>query len=170
MGFFDIINPFSYVTPVYADDGETEEVEVAAETTAIASESAEAPAKEQDSEPAFVASDPVEVDSTDEETVVEEEAEEEAVEEEEESVVEEEAVEEAVDVEVEEEEEDPVDPAEAIKAACAETLSCKSLKHHYEECVARVNDGSKESCAEEFLHLMHCIDKCAVPQIFAKLK
>ncbi|KAJ2898806.1 ubiquinol--cytochrome-c reductase subunit 6 [Coemansia aciculifera] len=153
MGFFDIINPFSYVTPVYADDGETEEVEVAAETTAIASESAEAPAKEQDSEPAFVASDPVEVDSTDEETVVEEEAEEEAVEEEE-----------------EEEEEDPVDPAEAIKAACAETLSCKSLKHHYEECVARVNDGSKESCAEEFLHLMHCIDKCAVPQIFAKLK
>ncbi|KAJ1999711.1 ubiquinol--cytochrome-c reductase subunit 6, partial [Coemansia thaxteri] len=98
----------------------------------------------EEEEVVFVASDPVEAD---------EEAE----------VEEEEAV-------VEEEEEEPVDPAVAIKEACGETLACRSLKHHLDECAARVDDGAKESCAEEFLHFVHCVDKCAVPQIFAKLK
>ncbi|KAJ2481964.1 ubiquinol--cytochrome-c reductase subunit 6, partial [Coemansia sp. RSA 2052] len=144
MGFFDIINPFSYVTPVHADDGETKE-----EAAVIANESADTPAQEQASEAGFVASDPVEEEPTKEETEEEEEEEE---------------AEAAV-----EEEEDAVDPAGDIKSACAETLHCRSLKHHYEECAARVEEGAKESCAEEFLHLMHCVDKCAVPQIFAKL-
>ncbi|KAJ1665378.1 ubiquinol--cytochrome-c reductase subunit 6 [Coemansia sp. RSA 1813] len=130
MSIFDIINPFSYITPLHADD---EEVETSSGATVV------------------VASDPVE------ET---EEAEEEA----------EEVEEEAEEEEEEEEDEDPEDPAPAIKEACGETLSCKSLKHHYEECAARVDDGSKESCAEELLHFMHCVDQCAVPQIFGKLK
>ncbi|KAJ2072106.1 ubiquinol--cytochrome-c reductase subunit 6, partial [Coemansia sp. S155-1] len=145
MGFFDIINPFSYVTPVHADDAETEEP-----AAVIASESVDEPAKEDASEVQFIASDPVEEESTEEETEAEEEEEEE------------EAAE-------EEEEEDAVDPADKIKEDCGETLHCKSLKHHLDECAARVDDGSKESCAEEFLHFLHCVDKCAVPQIFAKL-
>ncbi|KAJ2882740.1 ubiquinol--cytochrome-c reductase subunit 6 [Coemansia aciculifera] len=144
MGFFDLINPFSYVTPVHADDAETEAAAV------IVSESVDEPAKEDVSKVQFVASDPVEEESTDEETEAEEE----------DDTAEEE----------EEEEEDAVDPADKIKEECGETLHCKSLKHHLEECAARVEDGSKESCAEEFLHFLHCVDKCAVPQIFAKFK
>ncbi|KAJ2064969.1 mitochondrial dynamin GTPase Msp1 [Coemansia sp. S146] len=141
MGFFDLINPFSYVTPVHADDAETEEA-----AAVIVSESVDEPAKEDVSKVQFVASDPVEEESTDEETEAEEED----------------------DTVEEEEEEDAVDPADKIKEECGETLHCRSLKHHLEECAARVEDGSKESCAEEFLHFLHCVDKCAVPQIFAK--
>ncbi|KAJ2742951.1 ubiquinol--cytochrome-c reductase subunit 6 [Coemansia sp. BCRC 34301] len=141
MGFFDIINPFSYVTPVHADDGETDEA--AAE---IVSESAD-----------FVASDPIEEETTEGETTEGE-------------TTDDEEEEEAESTGEEEEEEECVDPADAIKAACKETLHCRSLNHHYEKCAARVEEGSKESCAEEFLHLMHCIDKCAVPQIFSKFK
>ncbi|KAJ2460675.1 hypothetical protein GGI02_005732, partial [Coemansia sp. RSA 2322] len=85
MGIFELINPFSYISPVHADDGESEAVE---EVAVVASESIDEPAKEEE-EVVFVASDPVEAD---------EEAE----------VEEEEAV-------VEEEEEEPVDPAVAIK-------------------------------------------------------
>ncbi|KAJ2727122.1 ubiquinol--cytochrome-c reductase subunit 6 [Coemansia sp. Benny D115] len=62
------------------------------------------------------------------------------------------------------------DPAPAIKEACGNSLACKSLKHHLEECAARVEEGSKESCAEEMLHFLHCVDECAVPKIFATLK
>ncbi|KAJ1737381.1 ubiquinol--cytochrome-c reductase subunit 6 [Coemansia sp. Benny D160-2] len=129
MSIFDLINPFSYITPVHADD---EEVEKASSAAAV------------------VATDLVE----DTEVVAEDDGSEEEVEVEEE----------------EEEEEEAEDVAPAIKEACGDTSSCKSLKHHYEECAARVDDGSKESCAEELLHFMHCVDQCAAPQIFAKLK
>ncbi|KAJ1902151.1 ubiquinol--cytochrome-c reductase subunit 6 [Kickxella alabastrina] len=72
--------------------------------------------------------------------------------------------------EEEEEEEEAEDQAPAIKEACGETIACKSLKHHLEECATRVEEGSSESCAEELLHFLHCVDQCAVPKIFATLK
>ncbi|KAJ2159898.1 mitochondrial dynamin GTPase Msp1 [Coemansia sp. RSA 552] len=131
MSFFDLINPFSYMSPVHAE-GE------------LIADGAAAP----------MASDAVEaavevVDVIDEPAAEEEEEEEEAE---------------------EEEEEDPEDHAPAIKEACGETMACKSLKHHLDECSARVDDGSEESCAEEFLHFMHCVDECAKDKIFAKLR
>ncbi|KAJ1828484.1 ubiquinol--cytochrome-c reductase subunit 6, partial [Coemansia sp. RSA 2703] len=110
-----------------------------------------------------VASDPVEQDEDEDVVVVE------AVEEETEDA-EEEAEAEETEEEEEEEEEDPEDPAPAIKEACGESMACKSLKHHLDECAARVEEGSKESCAEELLHFLHCVDQCAVPKIFATLK
>ncbi|KAJ2650908.1 ubiquinol--cytochrome-c reductase subunit 6, partial [Coemansia sp. RSA 1250] len=136
MSLFDLINPFSYITPIHADDEPVE------------SESA-----------AVVASDVVEAEVEVIESVEASNADSESSDEEEEQEEEEE----------EEEEEDPVDPKEAIVEACSETMSCKSLKHHYEECAARVENGSQESCAEEFLHFMHCVDHCAAEKIFAKL-
>ncbi|KAJ2400909.1 ubiquinol--cytochrome-c reductase subunit 6 [Coemansia sp. RSA 2559] len=134
MSIFDLVNPFSYITPLHADDEEVEASEAAA----------------------VVASDPIEEAAADEPEEVEGEEETEEAEE--------------VEEEEEEEEEEYEDHAPAIKEACGNTLSCKSLKHHYEECAARVDDGSKESCAEELLHFMHCVDQCAAPQIFDKLK
>ncbi|KAJ2787102.1 ubiquinol--cytochrome-c reductase subunit 6 [Coemansia interrupta] len=142
MSIFDLVNPFSYFTPVYADASEAES---SAAATAV-----------------VVASDPVEVDEDVDDVVIVEAVEEETEEADEEAEAEEE--------EEEEEEEDPEDPAPAIKEACGESMACKSLKHHLDECAARVEEGSKESCAEELLHFLHCVDQCAVPKIFATLK
>lgn len=44
--------------------------------------------------------------------------------------------------------------------ACAETPKCAPLKHHFDECSARVENGSKEDCVEEFFHLSHCVNNC----------
>ncbi|KAJ2556033.1 ubiquinol--cytochrome-c reductase subunit 6 [Coemansia sp. RSA 1933] len=137
MSIFDLVNPFSYITPVYADD---EEVDTPSEVAPV------------ETSTTVVASDPVEETAADEQEEVEETEEEEE------------------EAEEEEEEEEAEDHAPAIKEACSDSLACKSLKHHYEECAARVDDGSKESCAEELLHFMHCVDQCAVPKIFEKLK
>ncbi|RIA84756.1 ubiquinol-cytochrome C reductase hinge protein [Glomus cerebriforme] len=66
---------------------------------------------------------------------------------------------------------EPEDPKPKIQEECGETLACKPLKHHLEECTRRVEEGgSNETCAEEFLHFMHCVDHCAAPKIFAALK
>ncbi|ORY88739.1 ubiquinol-cytochrome C reductase hinge domain-containing protein [Leucosporidium creatinivorum] len=76
--------------------------------------------------------------------------------------------------EEEEEEEEPEDPAPAIREACAESKECHAVKHHFEECAARVASGKvlieNEDCVEELFHLMHCVDACAAPKVFAQLK
>ncbi|KAM0754886.1 Non-heme 11 kDa protein of cytochrome bc1 complex [Meredithblackwellia eburnea MCA 4105] len=75
--------------------------------------------------------------------------------------------------EEEEEEEEPEDVAPAIREEC-EQAHCKSFKHHFEECAERINNGNThidgETCVEELFHLMHCVEHCAAPKIFAKLK
>ncbi|KAM0788178.1 hypothetical protein ACM66B_001339 [Microbotryomycetes sp. NB124-2] len=79
----------------------------------------------------------------------------------------------AADEEEEEEEEEPEDTAPGIRAECEET-KCKTFKHHYEECAARIAAGKTqiegETCVEELFHLMHCVDDCAAPKVFATLK
>ncbi|KAJ2422432.1 ubiquinol--cytochrome-c reductase subunit 6, partial [Coemansia sp. RSA 2524] len=125
MSFFDLINPFSYVTPFHADG------DAAEESVVVAADAVEA---------AAVVIEQIEESNADEEET---------------------------ETEEEEEEEEAEDKAPLIKEGCGETLACKSLKHHYDECAARVEDGSSESCAEEFLHFMECVDHCV--SIFAGL-
>ncbi|PVU92832.1 hypothetical protein BB561_003591 [Smittium simulii] len=36
-------------------------------------------------------------------------------------------------------------------------------------CTKRTEEGSTESCAEEFYHFVHCIDHCAAEKVYAKL-
>ncbi|KAJ2311462.1 mitochondrial dynamin GTPase Msp1 [Coemansia sp. RSA 2705] len=134
MSFFDFVNPFSYITPVYADDEEVENAPV------VAADAVEAVVEVVE-----------QVEASNAEGSDDEEAEE-------------------TEEEEEEEEEEPEDQAPFIKEACGETMACKSLKHHLDECAARVEEGSKESCAEELLHFLHCVDNCAADRIFAKLK
>ncbi|KDE07541.1 hypothetical protein MVLG_02212 [Microbotryum lychnidis-dioicae p1A1 Lamole] len=75
--------------------------------------------------------------------------------------------------EEEEEEEEPEDEAPAIRDACAEK-PCGTYKHHFDHCQKRVQAGQTliegENCVEELFHLMHCVEDCAAPKIFAKLK
>ncbi len=73
--------------------------------------------------------------------------------------------------EEEEEEEDLIDPAEAIKEACAEE-KCSKYKARLDECNDRVSSKSNttETCLEEILDFYHCVDHCAGDKIFKTVK
>lgn len=84
------------------------------------------------------------------------------------------------DDEDDEDEEEQADQFDALKNECAETSTCKPYLHHYHECAERVTKAMedpdydkqeyKEDCIEEFFHLQHCINDCAAPKLFYKLK
>lgn len=75
-----------------------------------------------------------------------------------------------------EEEEEAEDQKPAIVEACEATKACAPLKHHFDECQERVLNHSgedaehHENCVEEMFHLMHCVDQCMAPKLFAALK
>ncbi|KAJ6262533.1 hypothetical protein Dda_3344 [Drechslerella dactyloides] len=80
----------------------------------------------------------------------------------------------------EEEPEEPEDIMPKLQEECANTTKCAPYKHHYEECAERVQQwddtpeeerkGKRESCVEEYFHLMHCAGDCVAPKLWAKLK
>ncbi|KAK6544110.1 ubiquinol--cytochrome-c reductase subunit 6 [Orbilia ellipsospora] len=82
--------------------------------------------------------------------------------------------------EEEEEEDEPEDVMPALQEECQNSKKCAPYKHHYDECAERVQkwedtdeserQGSKESCVEEYFHLMHCAGDCVAPKLWAKLK
>ncbi|RGP77631.1 ubiquionol cytochrome c reductase hinge [Fusarium longipes] len=89
--------------------------------------------------------------------------------------------EEAEEEEEEEEEEDEddeeelVDPKETLEEECKNSPQCAPAKHHFDECVERVQQqesegGAKEDCVEEFFHLAHCATACAAPKLWSQLK
>ena len=87
----------------------------------------------------------------------------------------EEAEEEPEEEEEEEEEEEAEDQKPAIVEQCEQTAACAPLKHHFDECQERVlnhsgDDEHHEDCVEEMFHLMHCVDACMAPKLFAQLK
>lgn len=88
---------------------------------------------------------------------------------------EEKAGDDAEEEEEEEEEEEAEDQKPAIVEACESTKACAPLKHHFDECQERVlggnhDDEHPENCVEEMFHLMHCVDACMAPKLFAQLK
>merc|ERR1712215_60943 len=97
-----------------------------------------------------------------------EEEEEEAPAEEEEPAEEEAAEEE----EEEEEEEDLVDPHDTLKEKCDASPHCAGLKGILAECTERVEGKSEttETCFEEMIDFLHCVDHCVQPQLFKLLK
>jgi len=75
--------------------------------------------------------------------------------------------------EAEEEEEEPEDVLPAIREECAQSAKCIAATKHFEHCQEKVNAGKGfhgEDCIEEFYHMMHCVDNCVAPRLFAKLK
>ncbi|SAM75777.1 related to QCR6-ubiquinol--cytochrome-c reductase 17K protein [Ustilago bromivora] len=72
----------------------------------------------------------------------------------------------------EEDEDEPEDPAPAIYEECEKSKACAPLKHHFDECTKRVEEGKGfegENCTEEFFHLAHCAQECTAPKLFTKL-
>ncbi|EMD35160.1 hypothetical protein CERSUDRAFT_125105 [Gelatoporia subvermispora B] len=76
--------------------------------------------------------------------------------------------------EEEEEEEEPEDPLPAIREECAQSAKCLAATKHFEHCQERVGAGQTkyhgEDCIEELYVMMHCVDDCVAPRLFAKLK
>nr|AJQ18916.1 QcrA [Epichloe bromicola] len=77
--------------------------------------------------------------------------------------------------EEEEDEEEIVDPKETLEEECKNSAQCAPAKHHFDECVERVqqqeSEGeAKEDCVEEFFHLAHCATTCAAPKLWSKLR
>ncbi|TPX10171.1 uncharacterized protein E0L32_001368 [Thyridium curvatum] len=110
---------------------------------------AEAPAQEEEPQ--------AETETKDEEEPAEEPAEEEEEEEEE-----------------EDDEEEIVDPKETLEEECRNSKTCAPAKHHFDECVERVQGAgegeSSEDCVEEFFHLAHCATQCAAGRLWSQLK
>lgn len=69
------------------------------------------------------------------------------------------------------EEEELVDPQTVLREKCT-TAHCQSLKDRLDECNDRVNSKSAttESCFEEVVDFMNCVDHCVAPKLFKKLK
>ncbi|KAI0758762.1 hypothetical protein C8Q74DRAFT_1372686 [Fomes fomentarius] len=71
----------------------------------------------------------------------------------------------------EEEAEEPEDPFPELQEQCANTAKCAPFQKHFAHCEEKVNAGEGfkgEDCVEEFL--MHCVNGCAAPKLFAQLK
>ncbi|KAJ7123934.1 Non-heme 11 kDa protein of cytochrome bc1 complex [Mycena crocata] len=72
-----------------------------------------------------------------------------------------------------EEEEEPEDVHPGIRAECEATPNCAPLKHHFDKCQEKVQNGEGfkgEDCVEEMFHMMHCSEACAAPKLFNKLR
>uniref|UniRef100_A0A914UPW4 Cytochrome b-c1 complex subunit 6 n=1 Tax=Plectus sambesii TaxID=2011161 RepID=A0A914UPW4_9BILA len=63
-----------------------------------------------------------------------------------------------------------VDPLPAAREECEH--HCTKLKERLDECNNRVSSRTKtdENCHEEFIDFISCVDHCAMPKAFAKLK
>ncbi|KAI6113438.1 Non-heme 11 kDa protein of cytochrome bc1 complex [Pisolithus croceorrhizus] len=78
---------------------------------------------------------------------------------------------EAEETEAETEAEEPEDPHPIIREECKNAVKCAPLTRHFEHCQEKVSSGQGhkgEDCVEELM--MHCVDACAAPKLFSKLK
>eukprot|EP00565_Helicotheca_tamesis_P003809 CAMPEP_0185725716 /NCGR_PEP_ID=MMETSP1171-20130828/1907_1 /TAXON_ID=374046 /ORGANISM="Helicotheca tamensis, Strain CCMP826" /LENGTH=88 /DNA_ID=CAMNT_0028393909 /DNA_START=76 /DNA_END=342 /DNA_ORIENTATION=+ len=64
--------------------------------------------------------------------------------------------------------EDPVDPLPTIRAECLK--ACPAPKAAYDACVKRIEDKGEGDCEAWYFDMLHCVDKCVAPKVFATLK
>jgi ubiquinol-cytochrome c reductase subunit 6 len=71
-----------------------------------------------------------------------------------------------------EEEEEMVDPLQKLRDNCAAKAECTALAEKMNACNDRVNSKSAttETCLEELIDYMHCVDHCANKKLFNFLK
>jgi ubiquinol-cytochrome c reductase subunit 6 len=71
----------------------------------------------------------------------------------------------------ESESEDLIDPQEVLRGECTEK-KCSGYENRLKECNDRVNSRTKtaETCMEEVIDFMHCVDHCVAKSLFSKLK
>ncbi|XP_033216489.1 cytochrome b-c1 complex subunit 6, mitochondrial [Belonocnema kinseyi] len=69
-------------------------------------------------------------------------------------------------------EEEIVDPQKVLRETCAQEKKCISLQDKLNTCTDRVNSRSKteETCMEELVDYVSCVDHCVSKTLFSKLK
>merc|ERR1712154_635850 len=83
----------------------------------------------------------------------------------------EEEPEEEAEEEEEEEEEELVDPQDTLKESCAARPDCQKYKVTLDACNERVGGAdTEETCEEELVDFLHCVDNCMHKSLFSKLK
>lgn len=70
------------------------------------------------------------------------------------------------------EEEELVDPQTVLREECGQEAKCVSFKEKLDTCNDRVNSRSntEESCLEELIDYVQCVDHCVAKTLFSKLK
>lgn len=64
-----------------------------------------------------------------------------------------------------------VDPLTIKREKCAQQPDCLKLKKRLDKCTKRVErKPGSESCFEEIIDYVNCVDHCAMHGLFSKLK
>ncbi|XP_011309264.1 cytochrome b-c1 complex subunit 6, mitochondrial [Fopius arisanus] len=68
--------------------------------------------------------------------------------------------------------EDLVDPQKVLREECSQKPSCVKFQERLSTCNDRVNSRKEtlETCLEELIDYVHCVDHCASKTLFSKLK
>ncbi|EFN69930.1 Cytochrome b-c1 complex subunit 6, mitochondrial [Camponotus floridanus] len=69
-------------------------------------------------------------------------------------------------------EEELVDPQKVLREQCSQEEKCSNLQKKLTTCNDRVNSRShtEETCLEELIDYVQCVDHCAAKTLFSKLK
>ncbi|XP_003399309.1 cytochrome b-c1 complex subunit 6, mitochondrial [Bombus affinis] len=70
------------------------------------------------------------------------------------------------------EEEELIDPQKILRERCSRQPKCTSLQEKLDICNQRVNSRSntEETCMEELIDYVECVDHCVAKTLFSKLK
>ncbi|XP_012273710.1 cytochrome b-c1 complex subunit 6, mitochondrial [Orussus abietinus] len=65
-----------------------------------------------------------------------------------------------------------VDPQKVLREQCSKKSNCSSLQQKLNTCNDRVNSRTKteETCLEELIDYVQCVDHCVAKTLFTKLK
>jgi len=71
-----------------------------------------------------------------------------------------------------EEEPDLVDPQDVLRESCSKQKDCAAFQTKLLTCNDRVNSRKQtaETCSEELIDYMHCVDHCVSKKLFNYLK
>ncbi|XP_032673296.1 cytochrome b-c1 complex subunit 6, mitochondrial [Odontomachus brunneus] len=72
----------------------------------------------------------------------------------------------------EEEEQELVDPQKVLREECGKLAKCMSFQEKLNTCNDRVNSrkNTEETCLEEIIDYVECVDHCVAKTLFSKLK
>ncbi|KOC69333.1 Cytochrome b-c1 complex subunit 6, mitochondrial [Habropoda laboriosa] len=68
--------------------------------------------------------------------------------------------------------EELIDPQKLLREKCSLKPKCAAMQEKLETCNQRVNSRSKtdETCFEELIDYVQCVDHCVADTLFSKLK
>ncbi|XP_017755571.1 PREDICTED: cytochrome b-c1 complex subunit 6, mitochondrial [Eufriesea mexicana] len=70
------------------------------------------------------------------------------------------------------EEEELIDPQKVLRERCSKQSTCADLQKQLDTCNNRVNSKTQteETCMEELLDYVECVDHCVAKTLFSKLE